>query len=227
MTTSSTSPPSSGSAPGVRLGDTAVRAWWTGRHDGDLSSLQPGGAPPAPLPDTLTVARLRQVHGAEVHVVGTAAPAGARRWDPPSYGDPLDAGDALVADGAQWCLAVFTADCGAVALASPSGAYGVVHAGWRGVLAGVIEHSVAAVRAVSGDASGAVVAGLGPCIGPCCYEFSPADLDAVALSYGAGVRALTSAGAPALDLPAAIRRALQMAGVEARIRRRVVHGLWP
>jgi copper oxidase (laccase) domain-containing protein len=87
----------------------------------------------------------------------------------------------------------------------------VVHAGWRGLAAGVIDEAVAAVRAAGGSS---VAAALGPCIHPECYEFSPADLDSVAALLGDGVRSLTADGRPALDLPAAVRGALHAAGAD-------------
>ncbi|MDE3086857.1 MAG: polyphenol oxidase family protein, partial [Acidobacteriota bacterium] len=106
-------------------------------------------------------------------------------------------------------LAVLTADCGAVALGSPEGVHGAVHVGWRGLAAGVVE---AAVEAMGALGAGEVVAGAGPCIGPCCYEFSAEDLEALAGRYGPGVRATTTWGAVSLDLPAAVRAALAGAG---------------
>ncbi|HUO49533.1 MAG TPA: polyphenol oxidase family protein, partial [Acidimicrobiales bacterium] len=154
-----------------------------------------GLIPPPPVPAGLRPARLHQVHGAGVVVLDT---------DP----EPEEKADALVSRSAGWVVAVLTADCAPVALASPSGTFGAVHAGWRGLMAGIVEAAVAAV------AVPAVVGGLGPTIGPCCYEFSQADLDRVAGRFGDEVRATTRAGAPALDLPQAVRVALREAGVE-------------
>jgi copper oxidase (laccase) domain-containing protein len=54
---------------------------------------------------------------------------------------------------------------------------------------------------------------LGPCIHAECYEFGPADLDAVAARLGDGVRAVTDAGKPALDVPSAVVAALKQSGV--------------
>ena len=119
-------------------------------------------------------------------------------------------GDGLVSTAAGAALAVFTADCAPVALASPEGVIGVAHAGWRGLVAGIVERTVDSMRASgAGDITGA----LGPCIHAECYEFSPADLDRVADVLGDGVRAQTSAGAPALDMQAAVRAVLARAGV--------------
>jgi YfiH family protein len=149
------------------------------------------------------VRRLRQVHGDAVVLADAAWPLGAPGGFP--------AGDALVGRGADHVLAVVVADCAAVALATEEGAHGAVHAGWRGLRAGVVEK---AVRAVSELGTGAVVAGLGPCIGPCCYEFAGPALEELAGRYGDAVRATTAWGAPALDLPAAVRGALAAAGAQ-------------
>jgi copper oxidase (laccase) domain-containing protein len=108
-------------------------------------------------------------------------------------------------------LAVFTADCAPVALASPEGVVGVAHAGWRGLVAGVLARTVAEMRALG---AGRVVAGLGPCVHPECYEFSPEDLAVAAAAVGGDVRARTSEGRPALDLPGGVRAALAAAGAE-------------
>src|SRR5438876_12396346 len=70
---------------------------------------------------------LRQVHGDRVVTVSSpGAGAGSRA-------------DAAVTDQAGCALAVLTADCAPVALASPQGVLGVAHAGWRGLEAGVLE----------------------------------------------------------------------------------------
>jgi YfiH family protein len=125
-------------------------------------------------------------------------------------------GAATLADGAvtanEGCaLAMLTADCAPVALASREGVIGVAHAGWRGVAAGVIQATVAEMEALG--ATG-IEAAVGPCIHAECYEFGPTELDGVATRLGDTVRATTAGGTPALDLPAAVRVGLQRAGVE-------------
>jgi YfiH family protein len=65
-------------------------------------------------------------------------------------------------------LGVLTADCLPVILAAPeAGAVGAVHAGWRGTLEGI---ALRAVLSLAGRSGAGVMAGLGPCIGRCCYE---------------------------------------------------------
>ena len=119
-------------------------------------------------------------------------------------------GDALVSTDGAAALAVFTADCAPVALAGDGGVIGVAHAGWRGLVAGVIPRTVEQMRALG---AGEITAALGPCIHAECYEFSPDDLDLVAAALGDGVRAQTAAGRPALDMQAAVAAALDGTGV--------------
>lgn len=140
---------------------------------------------------------VHQVHGDVVVVADAATPAG------------LDA-DALVTTDRSIALAVRTADCAPVALAA-DGVVGVVHAGWRGLMSKVIERAVAQMRALGAEE---VVAALGPCIHPECYEFGRAELDEVAGVFGDVVRATSAEGTPALDVPRAVSSALASAGVD-------------
>jgi YfiH family protein len=122
---------------------------------------------------------------------------------------PLQQGDALVTSCADVVLAVFTADCAPVALASPEGVIGLAHCGWRGLVADVIGHTVAAMRALGATT---VVAALGPCIRAGCYEFGSSDLDSVAALLGDGVRASTRWGTSSLDLAAGVHAQARQAG---------------
>ncbi len=212
VTTSSTSRRSSASALDTLLAGTPVHALWTGAGEGDQRSTAK-----APGPADLPVRRVHQVHGAQVLVVDTPVPDGAA-WEPgaPGSGTPgsdgVDAvpeGDALVATGDRFALAVLTADCASVALGSPEGVHGAAHVGWRGLGAGVLRGAIDAMHRLGATT---VVAGLGPCIGPCCYEFSVPDLDALVSSCGPEVRGVTTWGSPSLDLPAAVRGQLSLCG---------------
>jgi polyphenol oxidase len=137
------------------------------------------------------------VHGADVlTVTGPSPPA-------------VPAADAAVTREPSRPLVVLTADCAPLVLASDD-AIAVVHAGWLGLLAGVIEAATARLRSVG---HGAVRAALGPCIHPSRYAFGASDLARVAAAYGPGVAATTDDGQPALNLPVAVRVALHQAGV--------------
>ena len=96
---------------------------------------------------------LKQVHGA-----GVVEAAGALAWT---------AADASYTREAGTVCAVMIADCMPVLLAHDGGeAVAIAHAGWRGLCAGVIEATIAAM----GAPEGRVLAWLGPAIGPEAYE---------------------------------------------------------
>jgi len=148
---------------------------------------------------------LHQVHGATVwpaDIGGMVCTAFSPRAGAPKA-------DAAVSAEPGAVLSVLTADCAPVALVAP-GAVAAVHAGWRGLSAGVLE---AAVQEVRRRSPGPITAVLGPCIHAECYEFSAADLDPIAARLGPEVRAETATGGLALDLPRAVRLALAGAGV--------------
>ena len=159
-------------------------------------------------PDELTARRqafmpgawtwLRQVHGATVV-----------RVDGPGDGAGTEA-DASVTTAVGAVLAVQTADCAPVVLAA-DGVVGVAHAGWRGIVDGVVPAAVAALRARTDTPVAAV---LGPVIRPHAYEFGEADLDRVVAVAGAAARGRTAAGHPALDMGAAVRGVLARCGVD-------------
>jgi YfiH family protein len=161
------------------------------------------------MPSDLVVRRVRQVHAAGVVMVDSPVPDGAVPWTSGPDDAPPE-GDAVVARGDGFALVVLTADCASVALGSPEGVFGAVHVGWRGLGAEVLAGAIDTMRAVGATT---IVAGLGPCIGPCCYEFSEVDLDALPASCGTDVRGRTSWGTLSLDLRAAVRGQLSRSGV--------------
>jgi YfiH family protein len=140
---------------------------------------------------------LRQVHGDGVVIPDGPVPA------PP-------VADAAVTPVHGLPLAVVTADCAPVALACDDAA-GVAHAGHRGLLAGVLERAVDALRVVG---RGPVRALVGPCVHPARYEFSPHDLEPFVARFGTQVAGTTHDDRPALDLPAVVRASLADAGVD-------------
>lgn len=188
----------------MRLGPAEVR--FTSRADGDLGHAGVWVAVEDVVPAVEARRRavvdrpwswLRQVHGGRV--VTVAAP-----------GDQVGVeADGAVSAHPDAALCVLTADCAPLALASPEGIIGVAHAGWRGLVEGIVERTVTAMRTLG---AGEIDVALGPCIHAECYEFSAADLDAVAGRLGDGVRGRTAAGAPALDVPAAVGAAVTQAG---------------
>ena len=141
--------------------------------------------------------RIRQVHGTTV-VTAEGVESG-----------PALEADAVVTASLGLPLTVLTADCAPLALVGTT-AVAAVHAGWRGLVGGVIEAAAGALRDLD---DGPLQAVLGPCIHPDRYEFGEHELDAIAERLGPTVRARTSAGAPALDLRATVRTGLERAGI--------------
>jgi YfiH family protein len=153
-----------------------------------------GDAAPAGL------VRPRQVHGARVASAQECA-AG------------VDA-DAVIATAASEAIGVVTADCVPILAAGADGrAVAAIHAGWRGLAAGVIAAGIDALRRASpGSPLRAVI---GPHIGPCCYEIDAPVLDALRY-FDADLDAATTPSRPGhrrLDLGALARSALIRAGV--------------
>ena len=139
---------------------------------------------------------LRQVHGTAVVLV-----------DRPGANDGAEA-DAAVTTTPGCRLVVRTADCVPVALLADEGV-GIVHAGWRGLVGGIVERAVGALE-VDRASMRAVI---GPCIRAGCYEFDGDGRSELADRYGSGVLGTTLWGTPSLDLVAAVRAALAVAGV--------------
>ena len=179
---------------------TAVELCVTDRYDGDFRIDAPA--------DELAERRrsvfdgewtwLRQVHGSDVALVD-------------SHGEHAGTdGDAAVTGLLGAVLCVQTADCVPVVVVGEH-AVGVIHAGWRGLVAGVIDHSVEALRTIGSSRLQAVI---GPCIRPGHYEFGADELAQVETAVGGACRDATVAGTLALDMAAATTLALHRAGVD-------------
>jgi YfiH family protein len=156
----------------------------------------------------------RQVHSARVLRVEDGRSLGQ---GPPEAKPPVGEGDGLVTAAPGVVLVVLTADCAPVLLADPAaGVVGAVHAGWRGLAAGVVEAGVAALAALGADPA-ATVGLVGPAVGGCCYEVG-ADVRAAVGDRHPAALATTRDGRPSLDPAAAAAAALAAAGVgEVRV----------
>jgi YfiH family protein len=104
------------------------------------------------------VARRHQVHGREVHIV-TAENVSEK-----------PAADGMVTATPEIILAVASADCVPILMTNArEKIVGAVHAGWRGVIAGIAREAVVAMESLGAKARD-VRAALGPSIGMCCFE---------------------------------------------------------
>lgn len=107
--------------------------------------------------------------------------------------------DAIVTEVADLPIAVATADCVPI-IVEATGAVAVIHAGWRGAMAGVLS---ATLQLLSESGHAPIRAAIGPSIGPCCYEVG----DEVADLFG-GFVSSTTWGSTSVDLPGFVEREL-------------------
>ena len=130
-------------------------------------------------------------------------------------------GDALATDKPGLILAIRTADCLPVLIADPEHmAVAAVHAGWRGTSQGILARVVRALGERYGARPSRLVAALGPCIGPACYEVGE-DVRGEILRRGRGDAAFRRTAVPdaagrakyLLDVRAADRSQLLEAGL--------------
>ncbi len=159
------------SSPGIahgfatRLGGVSLPPW---------SSLNTGpglGDEPANVEENLRrvageagverVFTVRQVHGRKVIVVGddsSIESVGALQ------------GDALVTCRPNVAVGVRTADCVPILLADPTApVVAAIHAGWRGLVAGVVQAAVRCMVDGFGASTDRMLAAIGPAIGACCF----------------------------------------------------------
>jgi len=149
--------------------------------------------------------RPRQVHGVAVATAAQCAPD-----------KPAPEADVVISEEVGVRIAVVTADCLPILLAGDRGCVvAAVHAGWRGLAAGIIGACLAALRDRLGK-SESVVAAIGPHIGKCCYEVDEPVLAAFEERFAddlpSAVRE-TRPGHARLDLGLLARRALRAGGV--------------
>ncbi len=108
------------------------------------------------------------------------------------------------------------ADCTPVLLYDPRHlAFAMIHSGWRGTVAGAIPAAIAALTREFGTNRAELIAGIGPAIGPCCYEVGDEVVDAVRATFQEPDRLLPRNGSSRrhFDLWAANRHWLSAAGV--------------
>jgi purine-nucleoside/S-methyl-5'-thioadenosine phosphorylase / adenosine deaminase len=147
--------------------------------------------------DSETATMAWQHHGAEVT---RAEPRGIV-----TPGTMFERCDGLWSEEPRQAMMLLTADCLPVAIVRANGAkpaLAILHVGWRGLLAGIVE---AGARAL-GD--GKLAAAIGPGIGPCCYEVGEQVAEPFRVAYDDVVRDRR------LDLWSAAEQALREAGCQ-------------
>jgi len=174
-----------------------VELWFTEAADGDVTDPAVMASLRARL-DVDAIATMRQVHAADV------------AWAMPGL---VPEADALLTYTPNLGVLARVADCVPVVLATEEhDTVGVVHAGRKGLVAGVIP---AAVRVLQERGRGPVSAWIGPRICGQCYELDPATADEVAVAVPAAA-STTRWGTPGADIGAGV--AAQLRDLDVTIR---------
>ncbi|MCA9932502.1 MAG: peptidoglycan editing factor PgeF [Anaerolineales bacterium] len=163
--------------------------------------------------DTATVVHAHLVHGRDVARV-TQANNGT--WIPHV--------DGIITDEPGCALTMNYADCAPIFLYDPvRQAIGLGHAGWQGAIKDLPGAMVRAMQQQFGCQPADLLAGIGPCIGPCCYEVGEPVISAVHAAFDDPDTLLIANGQLSIanrqssivfDLPEANRRNLARAGVQ-------------
>ncbi len=144
-----------------------------------------------------------QVHGVEVRVI-----------------EPTDLVEKVRAENADALvtrtnvIGVRTADCTPVLVADPeSGAVAAIHAGWRGVVAGVVQAGIRTLEQVSGGTASRFIVAIGPCIRAESFEVGEDVAAEIArVSHGVEV-VIRKVPRPHVDMVRAVRAQLAALGV--------------
>ena len=163
--------------------------------------------------------RARQVHGDRIHPVTHEAVTGppfTSGEGPLRFSLEIGEGDGLTTDRPGILINVSTADCVPVLLLDPvRKAVSAVHAGWRGTVLNVSAKAVESMRVCYGSDPADLLAGIGPSIGPCCYEVGSDVWEQIEKGYFYGRQAVLREkdGKAMLDLVQLNRLQLIEAGI--------------
>ena len=157
--------------------------------------------------DIEDIVTIRQVHGNEVIKIS--------RKEPSLYAS-VEA-DAIITDLPGVAIGVLTADCLPMLLYDPvKKAIAVVHAGWRGTVAGVAERAIEELTKEYATDPDNLQAVIGPHIGPCCYTVGTEVVNEFSAAYGNSTGALSGVGSIKFDLAIANYIQLLKAGVKEK-----------
>lgn len=210
-----------------RLREVGVRHAFStrigGLSEGPFASLNLGYLTKDDAPDDNTSVaenfrRLRRAIGCERDIrVQARQVHGNRVWTPPA--EPLrlretPEADAIASDRPGTMLTIRVADCVPILMSSRDGkAVAAVHAGWRGIVAGVLPAAVRAMEERFGADPASIIAAIGPCISAEHFEVGPEVADAFRESDLAEVIDEQPDTRPHIDLSAAAALQLQRSGV--------------
>lgn len=151
---------------------------------------------------------VRQSHTARVQFV-------TEKTDPAAADDSTF--DAQITNVPGKCLIIVVADCVPILLYDPNReVIAAVHAGWRGTVKQIVRKTVTLMHDKYNCEPRHILAGIGPSIGPCCYEIGQEVIDQVAVELGSRESLLIEGeklGKARFDLWEANRRQMIKAGM--------------
>lgn len=119
-----------------------------------------------------------QVHSGDVKIIDAEAVINGVLSNNPRT-------DATITNLPGICLMVMVADCVPIVLFDPvKKVSAVIHAGWRGTVHFITANTIHAMVKHFGCDPADILAGIGPSIGPCCYEVGEDVRDFVTQSFG-------------------------------------------
>lgn len=153
-----------------------------------------------------TLCRVHQIHSDRVLVIPPGQP----------HDNALQA-DALVTADPSAIVSIRTADCVPLLLSSSDGRWvAAVHAGWRGVVAGILPVALDRLSRESSRPAGDFTVAIGPCIGPQAFEVGAEVVAEFQKAFGEDAPIVRHGDAkPRIDLAAALRLQALRAGVKA------------
>lgn len=161
------------------------------------------------LPTDTEIVTANQVHSADSHVVMSLAASRKERVKC----------DALLTNAHNFLLGIQTADCLPVLIVDPvKRALAGIHAGWRGTLSRIVEHSITRMRENFGTEPADCLVAMGPAIGRCCFEIGADVREPFEAQFAYGRDLFFNHqpnGKAHMDLRAANQAQLQASGVRA------------
>jgi YfiH family protein len=150
-------------------GHRAVELPWAGRNPAWRAIFGLRGPRPMEILakhfglQTNRIATVHQVHGDSIWVIDAAQLSGSS--------GPKREADAVITNRPGLAIAVRTADCLPILIWDEvNKVVAAVHAGWRGSLNEIASKAVLRLQSSFGSHPGDLWVGIGPAIGPCCYE---------------------------------------------------------
>ncbi len=157
---------------------------------------------------------LFQKHTANVAIIGDEAYGAEMNWE-----KPIPDADGMLTNRPGIPLMTIHADCTPILLFDPvQKVVGALHSGWRGTVAKIGREAVRLMQEYYGSRLADIIAGVGPSIGPCCYQVGEPVLTEATQAFGPIAQELLprqSDGSHHFDLWQAAYLTLREAGLSA------------